>query len=509
MRSGIVVNNQPTITQGLHFADSYFESEFTTGQSIFREDAYFSGTTFSGRAEFNQTTFKGSVLFRYVTFKASAAFGHVKFLEEVDFWGTIFEGEADFRAATFDMAEFAGATFKENANFSGAVFQTAGEFISATFKEDANFQGTTFNEDADFVKAVFEHEAYFNDARLLGKADFDRSTFQGGAWFTDATIHDMTIAPLPHRERGSVVSLKSARFLGHIQLDWSHFLRSRTSTLAILRDCSFEKDAHATLRGAVGCVSLLHVDLSKTVFLDEDWHQRPDLVGMMKPKRRRAVLEEYLLEMMMKNCAEIPLELRDINPDGVAQLYRRLRDNYEASKRYAEAGDFFIGEMEVVRQYRTIQLTLDVHRTGTGDESEQQLIDEKQAGGSRPVKRSCLDPYRLFLLEPYRILGLYGESVRRPAVTSLLIILLFAAMRLPLPFTQLLPASTSPTSTVSDHMIANVTTILNATGPALVDSTFVYFQLRGATSLDLAERFLSIPILGLLFIAVRRKLERR
>ena len=125
----------------------------------------------------------------------------------------------------------------------------------------------------------------------------------------------------------------------------------------------------------------------------------------------------------------------------------------------AEAGDFFVGEMEMQR--------LDV-------------------GATRGTWRWCAR--NLSLLALYKYVALYGESYRRLFSWGAILILAFAALRL-----QRVP---SPGQ-------VDVAT-------ALGRSVAAFFQLPVTnTGLDVAERLLSAPILGLLLVSLKRTFERK
>jgi hypothetical protein len=177
------------------------------------------------------------------------------------------------------------------------------------------------------------------------------------------------------------------------------------------------------------------------------------------------------------------------------QLYRRLRENYEANKRYSEAGDFFVGEMEVLRKYKTMQ-TIARPKTeqritdGEGKKIQRQTESTEASATLRVVKRPITDPYRL-ILELYRLLAMYGESIKRPTVASFVTIGLFACVRLLL----------TPE--------ININQILSTFVMTMKDSIFSFFQLGGGGDIDRIERLVSPFILGLLFITLRRRLERR
>ena len=63
--------------------------------------------------------------------------------------------------------------------------------------------------------------------------------------------------------------------------------------------------------------------------------------------------EEKEIETQLKSyqIAEIA---KDIKLGGVLAVYRNLRENYEYRLKYDEAGEFFIREIEMKRNYRQI-----------------------------------------------------------------------------------------------------------------------------------------------------------
>jgi uncharacterized protein YjbI with pentapeptide repeats len=389
-----------------------------------------------------------------------------------------------------------------------------------TFQGNVTFDSATFGEVASFRNVTFEGKTSFINAELPGKVVFFDAVFQGpvlfeNVRFSDATFHRIKFAkelrlrpagdirPEPSLGKSfwtgvpAIVTLRKVRFGGKLELDLLRIAGNRQSTIITFRECVFENLASATLRGSMGCVSLLDVDLSKIEFIDENWDARTDLIEPEKPKRRWAVLEEYALEAVADN-RRIKGWQEDVTPNRVAQLCRRLRDKYEANRRYAEAGDFFVGEMEILRKYKSVPRGRWVNNVNVIVRESSKITSPwpfktytrasaETATGIRTAKRSRLDPFRLFLLEPYRILALYGESISRPAIASVLVIFLFTLFRL-------FSADGSAPTPVST---------------AFEESIFSFFQLTSNNSLDFIERLLSAPILGLFFIALRRKLERR
>jgi uncharacterized protein YjbI with pentapeptide repeats len=403
------IDGRWTIAQMVNLADSCFFDTLNGmditfpgrlnaafARATFQGEVWFSGATFEGCADFADAVFHKATRFVDTKFQGSARFVGTRFKGEAVFWGAIFQG-----AAVFSSSSFLGLTV-----FDHASFEAITDFNLTEFNGQTTFHEVKFKQATSFLGACFGRLVTFSDSSFFAVTKFDRSKFQGAALFDHvAFFEDLQITPAAQQQGASTVSLHRIKLAGGAELDMSEFLGSKNaiSTLLILRNWAFDGHAKITLRGAMGCVSLLEMDLSKIVFMNEDWHPRADVIGPSRYKRRRAALEEYELEKMTKGIerhAE-PLErmvrretlLSGVNADSVAQLYRRLRDNYELSKRYAEAGDFFIGEMEILRQYKTLQM-------------KPESPDSPRADLRRAAKRSRLDPYRLFLLEPYRILAL-------------------------------------------------------------------------------------------------------
>ena len=143
----------------------------------------------------------------------------------------------------------------------------------------------------------------------------------------------------------------------------------------------------------------------------------------------------------------------DKNYGEIATIYHQLRKNYESSLRFVEAGGFFIGEMEAMRK---------------GLWKSNRIID----------KLLSLT-YGL-----YKVIAMYGESIFLPSTWLTGIVLVFAILR----------------------YLSNNSSFTEA----FLDSLFAASQFpRANTIADLMERVISFPFLGILFIALRRRFERK
>jgi hypothetical protein len=166
---------------------------------------------------------------------------------------------------------------------------------------------------------------------------------------------------------------------------------------------------------------------------------------------------------------------RYLTLDNVLAVYRGLRDNYDFQLRYEESGKFFINEMRLRR------------------------VVGKGYGGEKPhglegVKLKLSDIVERGVIWAYEMLALYGESYTRPILWAILLIVLSSLIR-PLWLWMQNPGWMLEL----DFILKQVKT-----------SILVFFQLQWDTkTLTIVERLLSIPILGALILALRRKLERR
>ena len=227
-------------------------------------------------------------------------------LEVYDFKGFVFpEGmlfpekidkQIVFRDVVFQgIAVFIGKTFQEKAFFIDTTFHGMALFDGASFQDEAYFRRVTFQENALFVYTTFKCIAYFDEITFEKKVGFDWSSFE------DALI-------VNEEHNNKIFSKKEVDF-GYVR-----FLKP-------------EKVAFRKVD--LGKFRFLGTDLRKVEFVDVDWDRE---------KGRNRIYDEVSPETTLP---DYPL---------IAQVYKRLRANYEENLNYAEAGDFHIGEMEMRRK---------------------------------------------------------------------------------------------------------------------------------------------------------------
>lgn len=395
------------------FDSATFDKEASFAGAMFSGRASFVGATFSGGAWFDDTIFSGYAFFNSVLFSTDATFDSATFTREALFLGAAFDGDASFRDATFG-----GDAFFEHATFSRHA-----SFVDVTFGKDAMFFDVTF-KNLLFHKAVLLGNVRLG-ARFDGIAVFEKVVFQRD------TIESSDLATATRGNIGlSVTSFDGAYVSEGAEV---RFIQQReyNASLDVERNLGIDR------------VSFLNVDLERFNFQQVEW-------GTLHG--RRAVIEEVLM-------GRPPFE--DVTPEQVRQICARLRANQEKALRYAEAGDFFIGEMDMRRRWL------------------------RERGWRAFPER--------FLLSLFSGLSRYGESISRPALATVIIVFVLVGLRLVLRE----PSEWHPYQPLSVE-------------ESLVRSVASFFQLRTTTLwTDILERLVSIPILGVLFIALRRKLERR
>ncbi len=354
---------------------------------------------------FNGAHFCKEALFNGAKFKEKADFSGAKFSGQTDFCEAEFSGEGIFSEAKFKKkADFSEAKFSDETNFFKAEFSGEAIFLRAKFNNIVYFDNAIFCGEVDFGWAKFDKAAYFPDTQFDKKADFYESTFESEGLFTRMIFNNESF----------------------IKFRYSQFLKPKYVRFYDVNLSFF---------------SFLCTDITEVEFLKEKWAK----------KNGRCIVRDE---------SEILKEL-DTTYDAVAQLYRRLRRNYEDNYRFAEAGDFFMGEMEMRR------------------------LDVTPRFRNKNIKKIELLFKRNFsLLGIYKHLSLYGESYFRPAICASIVIIFYPLII---------------------HWLLNL---------RLPDDSLTYLRTSASSFFQMdnkyvGERLLGILILGLFFISLKRKFERK
>lgn len=437
----------------------------------------FTGFIFPNAIYFKEHLFEKKIIFREVHFnKVDFSGAHFK---EVFFTNSIFHGEADFNEAFFNEAHFYDSQFIKDVEFRNARFYEEANFNKTKFNGRANFDEAHFGEvyftNAQFNKVYF-YNAIFNKKAYFGGSHFEKGAFRlahfnnvdfGGTYFEEVDFREVHF-----NEEAYFVSLifnKEAdfykaifnRFIFHgviinkyIRFSYSEFLSEASfadlnsdnnNYIMDFRNVTFYKQRNVIFQSSdLSNVSFLNTDVTGIQFLNEIWNNRDGRLIVVD--EIRIGKDEYTTY------------------SAVAQLYRRLRKNYENCYRFAEAGNFFIGEMEMRR--------LDVNTN----------IKSKQ------IRDIVLWFKRNFsLLGIYKHICLYGESYLLPVIWAVIVIFSYPML---------------------------VHWLFNASLPQSDDFLYTYLRTSAASFFQLeskyiGERIIGFLLLGLLFMALKRQFERK
>jgi len=454
-------------------------------ETRFKKAISFSGVVFEGKVDFSGIEFQGPATFDYAKFLGDATFDSAKFLEKATFESARFDGIATFsesefsgeatffqcrftHGVEFQYAKFSGSAVFNYAQFSGFAwfidtkFSGSSAFNYAQFSCITSFAGSEFSDNVLFGYAKFSDLVSFNNAKFSGAASFDYAKFSGPVNFDDAKF--LGFATFLESEFLSDATFFQSEFSGD-----TSFHGLKVSSLMTFRATIFQTRNDQILflpikpytrfdeikvgpRGEVrfeGGVCMSRVSLHYT-----DTRRFSFLdVKWGRIDGRASIMEHGILKKQKEPT---------ITPEHVHQIYVGLRRNLEhGAGRYPEAGDFFINEKEMRK------LILQERRRWPPAENLPEWLILKIYGG----------------------LALYGESIMRPIFWSVLVVFTFWLLR----------------AFFFRLQLTDAKSYLDF----LMESMMAFFQMRSEPGVDILERLISVPILGSLFIALKRKFERR
>ena len=476
-------NNKPLLCIGYHLIDVdirdkeflgpvYFDETrfygFLTIHSKFTSDVSFTNCKFLGEGDIDfgiSEFFNGYVGFNGAEFsnKGGVGFDRARFSGGYVGFSALFSNKG---GVGFSAAEF---TNKRDIFFGGAVFSNEGavSFDYAMFSNERNiiFDGAVFSNQGEviFTRVKFFNKGYvnFSNAKFFNKGfvQFDKAEFSGQTFF-------------------DTVEFKKFVFLSSVNFSSQEKVRFRTEDLSK--------------------VSFANTDVSR-IFFDENT-RFSNLEAKTSKGRVRTFFKSFMIlnktrfekfkildETRFEECIDKKNESNTISKlkasglslGSVLTSYRNLRENYEYRLRYDEAGQFFVREMEVRRNYRE-ELTTD--------------------GNSLPRKNGW--PRRNFFsfIGLYRNICNYGESSTRPLILFSIILLLstaywFVSSLIGLPLQNDLVTTDCPEHPVFCSLERTLNDIVG-------------FPEKGIF-IDYVTRITSIIVLATLFLPFRRKFERR
>jgi uncharacterized protein YjbI with pentapeptide repeats len=325
---------EATFTRGADFALTKFAQGATFYKVTFAGDASFFKAKFAGEASFFNAAFMQGAEFLIATFTGEASFLNTAFLQDANFANADFTQKARFTRAKFmGNVSFHGARFAQDADFGTATFTRDARFFWTTFASDAWFVGATFTQAAEFSGARFNRVVNFLDAEFLDAARFRKTHFRGDP--------ELLVNANNSDTRDGMAVGDDGRFPGPI------FART-----------TFGKpDKVEFSQTHLGWALFHKCDVSEFSFSDVTWRRRPGRSG------QRMIFDEEIELSVVDPDGTTPSSLAGVtealrtgqsDPDDrnyglVAETYRQLKKNYEDSRDYPTAGDFYYGEMEMRR----------------------------------------------------------------------------------------------------------------------------------------------------------------
>jgi uncharacterized protein YjbI with pentapeptide repeats len=423
---------------------------------VFHKPVKLKKTIFHGTVTFNNIKFNDSVSFAFATFQGDALFEKTIFEHDVFFLKAKFSNKVSFIEAKFQKETvFDYCLFSGNVHFRKANFYKA-SFIGVIFKKKADFEEIEFTDLTVFSRAKFFKTAWFNNALFQAMAKFAGSEFHESVSFMDCQFNSLAIFMSCVFYKG-VIFKTSESSSGYLIFLASYFQSPKNVQII---GYSFSR------------VSFVLTDIEGVIWIPmckEDKY-------ILDDKLLRLLEGEYHRDLVTDN-PDITSKLVSIlnpyiNRESVIQEYKRIRKCLESNKMFTEAVDLFIREMELARKFLS-------------------------------WRRNFFEKIAHFL---YDIFSKYGESINRPILfvlgvnflAPILLLLLFP----PLDSFDTAISRLSEYPKYFQAVLAVFMQIKSFADPELGLKNIPLI-------IEILIRIFAIIIFGNLFVAVRRRLERR
>jgi len=243
----------------------------------------------------------------------------VRFEKSVEFRNCMFNGRVEFSALSkdkkteFNDVKFEDCTFFNDLKFAGVDFKSNTRFINC-----------------DFVKRVLFVEFPIPDQNFEVKEDIPTQFGINGenvkVEFYNCTFQDLFNFRTKIGE--------------NVELNFSGSIFERPERVEF-RNVNLSKASFLYVRG-----------LEKVRFTNVTWNRTGKFIKRFCLYDEKLLAEgkiEKILKNLLRKLDEDRLEQEMELMEAIAQAYRQLRMAYESSLMYPEAGDFYIGEMEMKR----------------------------------------------------------------------------------------------------------------------------------------------------------------
>lgn len=366
-------------------------------------------------------------------------------------------------------------------DLSNHCFNKQVYFNNTVFHKQARFTNSTFEKEVSFNRCVFEQQTSFEHVRFDKTADFFHINSAQILSFSHARFFDLA--------QLSACIIQESVFL------YTHFARVQIRESVFKKHANFEHasfDEHFELhRSSFQRTSFQNAKFTTASFSDVKFQNKTNFRQVTFESPQDVHFDSDLTHVSFlgtdlsrvrfgsntvwdKSSNSIPYDVRKLKTNlkktslaDTLSVLRDLRDNYELRLDYEWAGNLFVQEMEIKRMYQNTNNDVKI----------------------RPWYWRWLS-----LTAWYGHLCTYGESLKRPVVGMLLVFVGFVLF-----FyigENCMNAGTCKLE--SEQLIDAVTRTLSG-----------LFQWSGHTLPDYVLRAISIPILGTIFVVLRRRFERR
>ncbi len=495
-----VEKNQPVVFLGANLVDVDIHQTFTIGfyffASIFHGKVSFDKTKFMKTADFSHTKFcgyEGITCFNEVEFRGgNALFTGIRFQHKVSFQNTKFlvKQKIDFiegfflKGAVFSSAEFSAQEIR----FSRVICQN----LYMDYTSFLKFDFVYFND----IKCVHSKmQTSFYKSKFLGTGivNFVGSYFFGSITFLEGTFDGPKLVDFSEIKCYKLTNFSECRFSNEIR-----FIDCKFQYNTHLNFVIFESQEKVFFRTRdLTFVSFMNTDITRIRFAPKVFFDRN---GKFK------VFDERMLEKGIKDKRYQKL-FSSTNIGNILSLYRNLRENFEFNLRYNEAGRFFVREMEMRRKYSEYP---DLPTSTVGKIRNtiiKKCVKHFKTNSESIIIKENWFRRNLFPLGLYRSTSKYGESLFLPIFfLSILILSSFSfwytVENSSLYFRFVTCFDDKEFSIDSMDIWSPLERSFSGVFPFLPFNESVCFA-------DYSFKILGTVILGLIFIALRRKFERR
>jgi len=337
---------------------------FQCHDTNFRKASEFGAATFSGGIHIWRTEFLSDTSFGHCECGGRAIFHDVKFHGLTSFSASrkiflaarnaaVFNGTLVFESVEFHKeTTFERATFDKSATFSDVSFADETSFEKTHFNDDANFDHVDFDKRVHFRGTHFLKENIWGPVRFMSDADFSGAVFGGKSEFKGCVFRKglFNECVVQHDASFLIDDTDSEYASGHVpQLEF--------------RGCTFLNPLMVKFRNVNLRETLfLETDIRAVEFAGETWPTAYKYIKQVTIKsRKRAVAFRFGRKLVYDEIRFMTSAARkrkwgfgkkhfDSRYSDIAQLYRRLQDNYARNYKYSEGGDFHIGEQIMMRK---------------------------------------------------------------------------------------------------------------------------------------------------------------